>query len=242
MAIVPRGRDAAAPLELGRGYAVSSPGTRRVTFAGLPASMIAHCGFPPCPGAGFDSTGDARDLSASVTGNDVVLRWPGLTGFFLGDRYEVHTARTPAGVLGDAGVDYTSFSITPTGLGPQSFSHSGAAASAGAWYYLVVPLEHGGWRGSSSYSFGVWIGAMTPEYDALGLPLLPWSRGMMTQLGVSDLLVGGVSGVQWFDLVRQDWVAHAAWMPPGTYDAPLSMVMAIQVQASVATRMALVGV
>lgn len=230
------------PLEIGRGYAASSQGTRRFTFTGIPASMIAHCGFPPCPGTGFDATGEARNLSASVVGNNVIVRWPGIAGFFLADRYEIRAARSPAGVLGDPGVDYTSFVVTPSMAGQQSFSHSGAAAVPGIWYYLIVPLQHGAWRGSSSYSIGVWIRATSSGYEAIGLPLLPWNGGVSIPMDASDLVVTGVSGIQWFDLTRQDWVAHASWMPPGTYDTPLSMVMAVQIHASVATRIAFVGV
>jgi hypothetical protein len=238
----PTDGESSTPLELGRGYVVSSSGTRRFTFTGLPAAMIAHCGFPPCPGAGFNANGDARNLSASVVGNNIILRWPGLTGFFFNDRYEVRAARTPAGVLSDPGLDYTSFVVPASGPGQQIFSHSGVAASGGAWYYLVVPLQHGAWRGSSSYSLGVWTAAFASGYQAVGLPLMPWNAGLATRFDVSDLLVGGISGGHWFDLSRQDWVAHAAWMTAGTYDTPFVPNMAVQVDVATPTRLTFVGV
>jgi hypothetical protein len=71
---------------------------------------------------------------------------------------------------------------------------------------------------------------------------MPWNAGLATRFDVSDLLVGGISGGHWFDLSRQDWVAHAAWMTAGTYDTPFVPNMAVQVDVATPTRLTFVGV
>jgi hypothetical protein len=90
----------------------------------------------------------------------------------------------------------------------------------------------------------VGVSAITvgPGYAAIGLPLRPYANGTYLTLRVSSLLGPNLTGIQWFDPARGDWVAHAAWMPPGTYDAPFTMVMAVQVDAAVPTRLAFTGV
>jgi parallel beta-helix repeat protein len=214
-------------LELGRGYLAVSSGTGRFTFTGLPAAMIEQCGYPPCPYAGFDPVGGARLLSGSLVGDSISLRWPAPAGFGLGDRYEVRAARSPTGVLGDPGVDYAAFTVAASGSSQDSF---------------VVPLKYGAWRGSSTYSVGVWTETLPSGYQAIGLPLVPWKAGLPIAMNVSDLITSGIVGIEWFSSSRQDWVAHAAWMPAGTYDANFEMIMAVQVDASAPTRIVFVGV
>jgi hypothetical protein len=79
-------------------------------------------------------------------------------------------------------------------------------------------------------------------YAAVGLPLRPYSNGTYLSPLASSLAVANISGVQWYDAVRGDWTAHASWMPPGTYDVPLEMVMAVQVCALNPTRIVFTGV
>ena len=79
-------------------------------------------------------------------------------------------------------------------------------------------------------------------YSAIGLPLQPYANGTYLVPRVASLLDVGLPGVQWFDLARQDWVAHAAWMPAGTYDTEFAMIMAVQVDATSPTRIVFVGV
>jgi len=229
-------------LELGRGYLAVSSGTGRFTFTGLPGAMIGQCGYPPCPYAGFDPMGGARLLSASVIGDDISLRWPAPPGFALGDRYEVRAARAPAGVLGDPGVDYTAFTVAASGFPQDAYFHNGALSTGGPWYYLVVPLKYGAWRGSSTYSLGVWTETLVPGYQAIGLPLVPWKAGLPIRLNASDLISSEIMGVQWFHSSRQDWVAHAGWMAAGTYDTSFTMIMAVQVDAVAPIRLVFSGV
>ena len=54
-----------------------------------------------------------------------------------------------------------------------------------------------------------------PGLPTFGVPVGPWTAGFLTPLNVSDLLTADVTGIQWLSLDRQDWVAHAAWCPPG---------------------------
>jgi hypothetical protein len=186
--------------------------------------------------------GGARLLSGSLVGDSISLRWPAPAGFGLGDRYEVRAARSPTGVLGDPGVDYAAFTVAASGSSQDSFFHNAALSGGGPRYYLVVPLKYGAWRGSSTYSVGVWTETLPSGYQAIGLPLVPWKAGLPIAMNVSDLITSGIVGIEWFSSSRQDWVAHAAWMPAGTYDANFEMIMAVQVDASAPTRIVFVGV
>jgi hypothetical protein len=120
--------------------------------------------------------------------------------------------------------------------------HSGALANGTQWYYLVVPVRDANWRGSSTYSVGVVAVGLKSGYASVGLPLQPYANGTYLVSSASSLLGPDIRGVVWFDSLRQDWVAHASWMPPGMYDTTLEMVMAVQVSASAPARIVFSGV
>jgi parallel beta-helix repeat protein len=232
-------------LELGEGYAVQMAGLTSYTFVGLPASMISYMESPPLWYAGFGQD-DARRIWATAFDSDVRVSWiqpPGMMS--MRDSYRVYYSPTRDGFFGIEGLDYLLLGGAPimAPWGPVANAyHSGAFSSGHEWYYMVVPYVNNSLQGSSSYSVGVISEEIAPGYSAIGLPLRPWANGTFLGVNVSSISSADILGVQWLDPSRNDWVARQAWMPPGMYDAPLLMVMAVQVDASVATTIAFTGV
>jgi len=241
---VPGGGDANSTLALGEGYVATFSTPTTVTFTGVPGAQIDYAEWPPYALRGFDPATTARQVTATVDGNDVVLVWPQLPEIPVGSgTYQVYASRTPAGLRGDPGVDYNLLATVPaTGAPTLAFRHAGALAATPAWYYFVVPVLPVLRRGASTYSVGVVAMGLSGGYSAIGLPLQPYANGTYLVPRVASLLDVGLPGVQWFDLARQDWVAHAAWMPAGTYDTEFAMIMAVQVDATSPTRIVFVGV
>jgi len=241
---VPGDGDPDRTLRLGEGYLADFPASKLTTFTGLPAAMIDYAAWPPYPLAGFDPTSSARNVSAAVVGDDVVLTWDQLVEIPPGNgSYEVYASSSPAGLRGYPAVDYERIATVPaTAAATLSYTHVGALRVRSAWYYQIVPIRPAYLRGASTYSVGVVATILNPGYSAIGLSLQPFANGTYLALNVSSLSGTGIAGLQWFDAARGDWVAHAAWMSPGTYDAPFTMIMAVQVDVAVPTRFVFVGV
>ena len=241
---VPGDGDPNRAMRLGEGYVVVFPATTTFTFTGLPAAMIDYARWPPYALAGFDPTSSARAVTATVSGDDVALTWTQLPEIPQGNgTYQVYASTTPAGLRGYPGVDYELLATIPaTPAATLSYRHVGALRASPSWFYLVVPVRAVYWRGASTYSVGVVAAALDPGYSAVGLPLQPFANGTYFAPNVSSLSGPGILGTQWFDSARGDWVARAAWMPQGTYDAPFTLIMAVQIDATSPTRIVFVGV
>ncbi len=241
---VPGGGDPNRSLRPGEGYVATLPAPALFTFVGLPGAMIDYARWPPYPLAGFDRATTARNLTATVSGDDVRLTWTEIPGFGLANEtYEVYVADAPSKLFGRPFTDVRLLATVPaTGAGSASTVHVGALAAGPEWFYLVVPVQDGRSRGPSTYSVGVSAVSLGAGYGAVGLPLRPYANGTYLSPPVSSLAAPNVSGLVWFDPARGDWVAHAAWMPPGTYDAPFTMVMAVQIDVSTPMRIVFAGV
>ena len=241
---VPGDGDANRTMTLGEGYSVSFGAPTAFAFTGLPASVIDFGEWPPYPLGGFDPATTAREITAMARGDDVVVEWSEIAGFGPPNgTYEVYYSATPGGLRGYYGADYSLLTTVPaTGLPRATAVHSGALANGTQWYYLVVPVRDANWRGSSTYSVGVVAVGLKSGYASVGLPLQPYANGTYLVSSASSLLGPDIRGVVWFDSLRQDWVAHASWMPPGMYDTTLEMVMAVQVSASAPARIVFSGV
>ena len=239
---VPGDGDPSRPVRVGEGYIAAAPS--QVTFTGLPGTMIDYAGWPPYALQGFDPATTAREIAVRAVGDDVVLEWTQLPEIPPPNgAYEVRASRTPAGLRGNPGIDYRVLATVPATAAPRrSYMHSGALAASPEWYYMVIPARDQYWRGSSTYSVGVVAADLSPGHAAVALPLRLYENGTYLARSVSSLVNGGVNGVLWFDPSREDWVAHAAWMPPGTYDTLFVMIMAVQIDATSPTRIVFVGV
>jgi hypothetical protein len=232
-------------LRTGEGYLASFSTRTLVTFTGLPGAMIDYAKWPPYALEGFDPTTTAREVTATTAGNSVVLEWTQIPEIPTGNgTYQVYASRTPSGLRGYLGVDHDLLATVAATPAPRrSFTHAGALGVAAEWYYLVVPVRGVYWRGASTYSIGVVATVLPYRYSAIGLPLQPYANGTYLAPEISSLLATpGILGMQWFDVARQDWIAHPGWMPPGTYDAAFSMIMAVQIDVATPTRVLFTGV
>ena len=241
---VPGAGDPDRPLRVGEGYFATVPPDARIVFTGVPGAMIDHAGWPPYPMTGFDPDTSAREITATAIGNDVRLEWTQLPGLGPNGTYEVHASTTPAGLRGYPGFDYRVLGRVPANASAVgSFVHDYALLESPEWYYLVVPIQDVYWRGSSTYSVGVFAVDLGPGFAALAMPLRPYANGSYVPVSVSTLLSDpALRGAVWYDTSRGDWVAHAMWMPVGMYDAAFEMIMAVQVAAAVPTRVVFAGV
>lgn len=241
---VPGSGDADRTLRLGEGYVATFFSSTMFTFTGLPGAMIDYAEWPPYALAGFDPATTAKTITATVQKDDVIIEWNRIPGFGSPNEvYEVYYASESWKLRGSPWTDYRLLAtVSARGSGTASAVHDGALLAGPRWSYFVVPVRDGYWRGSSTYSVSINSVALMPGCAAIGLPLQPYSNGTSLSILVSSLAVANVSGVQWYDPVRGDWIAHAAWMPPGMYDVPLEMIMAVQVSASNPTRIVFAGV
>jgi nitrous oxidase accessory protein NosD len=241
---IPADGDPGRTLRTGDGYLASFPTPARFTFTGLPGTVIDHAGWPPYPERGFDPTTTARGISAQVQGNDVIVEWPRLPDFGPPNgSYLVYASRTRAGLRGYPGLDHVLLATVAASASPRlSYVHNDALLASPEWYYFVVPVREVYWRGSSTYSVGVSAFFLPNGPTAIGLPLRPYENGTYGAISVSGLVGPEVRGIVWFDPDRQDWVAHAAWMPVGTHDVVFLPVMAVQVDVATPTRIVFVGV
>jgi hypothetical protein len=216
----------------------------RFAFTGLPASVIDHAEWPPYPERGFDPATTARGISARIQGDDITVEWPELPDFGQPNgTYLVYASRARAGLRGFPGLDYSLLAAIPARGTPRgSYVHRNGLLASPEWFYFVVPVREVYWRGSSTYSVGVSATSLAAGYSAVGLPFRPFANGTYSSVRTSDLVGSETRGVTWYDSIRGDWVAHAAWMPAGTYDTPFTMVMGVQVDVATATRIVFVGV
>ena len=232
-------------LELGEGYVASFPAQAHYAFVGLPASMISFEDSPPLWYEGFDQVA-ARLITATPQGDDIRISWtqpPGMVPWR--DTYKVYYSPRRDGFHGLEGLDFFLLNGAPV-LAPwgaeASTTHTNALSSGREWYYMVVPYINSSLMGSSSYSIGVDINNVRTGYSAIGLPLRPYANGTYLSLAVSSLSSPEMRGLQWLNYSIGDWTAHAAWMPSGMHDSELDMIMAVQVDAAVPTRVVFTGV
>jgi len=207
------------PATLGEGYQIVLPSPTTYAFTGLPATQVRYRGGP-----GFD-TATRTSLTAMVTGTNTELQWSAAPGASL---YRVYRSSSRSGF-------FTAAAILLDSTANTSLLDPGAAASDGAWYYLVAPVDGTGTEGASTYSVGVWTTTFAGT-AAMALPLRPFSP-----LSVSEFTatVPNALGVLWRSGGR--WVPHFASMPPGVYDTVMGLGGGYQISVSVAGRYTFVG-
>jgi hypothetical protein len=232
-------------LSLGEGFLIRMTASMTHTFVGLPASMISYEESPPFWYEGFGQE-NARRIWASPSDNDVHVSWvqpPGMMPMTCS--YKVYYSSTRDGFFGVEGLDFFLLNgapvVAPWGSVANAY-HVGALSSGQEWYYIVVPYVNSSLQGSSSYSVGVQGLILNAGYSAVSLPLRPYMNGSYLNLAVSSISSPELLGVQWLDLSKGDWVAHATWMLRGMHDTSLTMVMAVQISATTPTKVIFSGV
>jgi len=225
-------------MKLGEGFEVSFTNQTRYTFTGMPAAMISYDDDSLL--LGFDPANEAKNLSVSVQSNgDVNLTWEEPVSKGVGDRYEIYYSNTRDGFFGTFDVDY--FLVSTVNFGNNTTTHVGANASnAGArLYYMVVPFNASGVRGSSTYSIGVWTEDYLAEYDTFGVPL------KMIYNYTADWYCDNIPdtvGINYYIVNEQRWGWHSERMPEGAYDPVIVMTEGYQISTSIATKFIFIGI
>jgi parallel beta-helix repeat protein len=229
-------------LELGEGYEIGYLGKSiqsKYTFTGLPGAMIIYdddSGF-----AGFNPVTEADSLAVSVEPNgNVTLNWQEPSSMTSGDWYEVYYSNTRDGFFGTFGVHYD-LACPSNGFGTNITTISGLGATdpGARLYFMVVPFNASGVRGSSTYSIGVWTEEYLAGYDTIGIPL-KLSTYTTTDWYCDN--IPDVVGINYYILNRQRWGWHSTRMPEGAYDPVLEMAKGYQISTSNATKFTFVGV
>jgi hypothetical protein len=229
-------------LELGEGYEIGFLGKSiqtKYTFCGMPGAMIIYdddSGF-----LGFDPDFEAKNLSISVELNgDVTLSWQEPSSMNSGDWYEVYYSNTRDGFFGTFGIHYDL--ATPSivfGTNTTTISGLGANVPGARLYFMVVPFNASGIRGTSTYSIGIWTEEYLSEYDTIGIPLkLYWYR-------TADWYCNNIPdcvGINYYIDSQQRWGWHSTRMPAGAFDVVLEMGAGYQISTSGATKFTFIGV
>ena len=201
-------------LSVGAGYMVDLPAATLHTFVGSPGSSVLYDGS-----AGFDAA-EASSLTAATLGSDILLAWAQPAAAV--DRYCIRRSATRIGFHTGA---FMEIACTASGNpATTTFVDPGAAATAGAWHYLVVPVNASGGNGSTTFSVGVWTGSYS-GWHAVGLPLRPFAPQAVSWYAAQIPLT---LGILWWSPTGR-WVPHFAAMAPNVYDAPFGQGVGVQV-------------
>jgi hypothetical protein len=157
----------------------------------------------------------------------------------VGDWYEVYYSTERDGFFRTLDVDY--FLVSRVDFGTNTATHVDAQAdSPGArLYYMVVPFNPTGVRGSSTYSIGIWTEEYLSQYDTFGIPLK--LSGYPTADWFCDNIPDTV-GMNYYDVSTQRWCWHSTRMPEGAFDPVLVMSEGYQISTSNATKYTFIGI
>ncbi len=226
-----------AVLSQGEGYEVFFDSATTYSFCGMPAANILH---KDSSFAGFNADTDAKSLSVTVeTNGDVTLTWQEPSGMVLGDQYEVFYSNTRDGFFRTLNMDY--FLVSVVGLGTNSITHVGAGANnpGSRLYYMIIPMNQTGFRGTSTYSIGIWTEEILDLYDTFGIPMkLDFSES-------ADWFCNNIPktvGINYVDDSQGWWSWHSTRMEKGAYDPILERGIGYQISTSGATKFTFVGI
>jgi parallel beta-helix repeat protein len=228
-------------LELGEGYEIGFLGKSvqtKYTFTGMPGAMIYYdddSGF-----LGFDFSSEARSLKVSVQSNgNVTLIWQEPSSMISGDWYEVYYSNTRDGFFGTLGVHYD-LAGPSIGFGTNTTTISGLGVidPRARLYFMIVPFNVSGIRGSSTYSIGVWTEEYLSGYDTIGIPL------KLSNYESADWYCNNIPdtvGINYYIYSGQRWGWHSTRMPEGAFDPILYMTEGYQISTSSATKFTFIG-
>ncbi len=106
-------------------------------------------------------------------------------------------------------------------------------------YYMIVPYNSSGVKGSSSYSMGIWTEEYISGYDTFGIPL------KLNTDHTADWYcdnIPDVLGINYFIESLQMWGWHSTGMPEGAFDTTLIMAEGYQISTSTSTKFTFVGI
>jgi hypothetical protein len=226
-------------MKVGEGYEVRFSNQTYYTFCGLPGAMIIHDhdnGF-----IGFDYSTKAKDLIVSVNpAGDVNLFWQEEPEIGPSGWYDVYYSHTRDGFFGLEGSDYF-YASAPLNFGTTSTTHIGAAADVPGTrlYYMVVPFDGNGLRGSSTYTVGVWTEEYLAEYDTMGIPL------KMESTKSADWYCENIPdavGINYYIRSETRWGWHSTRMPEGAFDTDIVITEGYQISTNAVTGYTFIGI
>ncbi|MCK4367678.1 MAG: VWA domain-containing protein [Thermoplasmata archaeon] len=228
---VPGGGDPVRTIAIGDGCVVELGSDVRFIFVGLPGTMIR---YDELLFGGFDHTGNAKSVELSIVGNNIRVTWLQPVG---SDAYDIYYSNSRVGFYGELGLDYWSLysSFVPP-VGPVvSVDHVNAFFEPyDEFYYMIFPLSDSLGQGSGSYSSGIWIGRFTQGYQAISLPLKPFSNGQYAYQNVSyytDYVMNALV-ILWYKHSESRWVPHIPAMEVGVYDREFAMFVTLKLNVS----------
>ncbi|UCE38525.1 MAG: VWA domain-containing protein [Thermoplasmata archaeon] len=226
------------PMRLGEAYEVRFDNITTHTFVGLPGAMIHYDddnGF-----LGFDAFSEAKNLTVIIeTNGDVNLTWDEPACMGIGDTYTVYYSNKRDGFFGNPDRDF--FMLGSVNYGNNNFTHKNAQAyNPGArLYYMVVPYNSSGVKGSSTYSIGIWTEEYSCGYDTIGLPMKQ-NRNHTADWYCDN--IPDTVGINYFKNSRQRWYWHSTIMPKGAFDTLLVMTEGYQISTSSTTKYTFIGI
>jgi len=152
----------------------------------------------------------------------------------------VYYSNTRDGFFGILGSDYD-LACPSIGFGNDTATILGLGADnpGSRLYFMVVPFNASGVRGSSTYSIGVWTEEYLAEYDTFGIPLkLNYSQ---TADWFCDNIPNTV-GMNYYNISAQRWLWHSTRMPEGAFDPVLVVAEGYQISTSGPTKFIFIGV
>jgi parallel beta-helix repeat protein len=224
-------------LKMGEGYEVKFEKEMNYTFTGMPGAMISYDDDNIF--LGFDFISEAKSLAVTVEPNgDVTLTWDEPVSMGIGDWYEVYNSSSRDGFFGTFDEDY--FLVSRIFFGNDTATHVGAQANNPGvrLYYMIVPFNSSGVRGSSTYSIGVWTEEYLSHYDTFGIPLK--QNYSQTVDWYCDIIPYTV-GINYYNVSAQRWCWHSTRMPAGAFDPILEMTRGYQISTSSTTKFTFIG-
>jgi hypothetical protein len=228
-------------LKVGEGFEIgfdSKSLQSKYTFCGMPGAMIS---YDDCSGfLGFDPDSEAKNLTVTVDDEgNVTLTWQEPVSMGFGDRYEVYYSNFRDGFFKTPGEYDSACPPIEFGIDNITLSDLGASDPSARLYFMVVPFNAGGVRGSSTYSIGIWTEEYLDQYDTFGIPLkLNYSQ---TADWYCDKIPDTV-GMNYYINSDQRWGWHSTRMPQGAYDPVLVMGEGYQISTSNETKFTFIGV
>jgi hypothetical protein len=218
-------------VEVGDGCLIELGSERRFTFTGLPGTMIR---YDELLYSGFDHTGDAKGLELSILGNNIRITWQQPVG---ADSYDIYYSNSRVGFFGQLGLDFWSLysSYVPPATPQVTVEHINALFEPyDEFYYMILPLNGSLGPGSGSFSSGIWIGRFLQGYQAISLPLKPFSNGDYAYFDVSyyaDSILNTLV-ILWYKQSESRWVPHIPAMESGVYDREFTMFVTLKLNIS----------
>jgi hypothetical protein len=219
-------------LTLGKGYEVKFQNQTSFTFTGMPAAMIS---YDSQSFGGFNSTNEADQIGATVnTKGNVTLTWTRPKAMDNDDQYLIYRSMERDGYFtGSASL------VATIPYGTEFWIDENIVQSGTQYYYMIVPENETGEKGSSSYSVGIWTEEYDSGYDSFGIPLK--TNKYHSADWYCDNIPNTV-GINYFDTGMQLWMWHSNRMPEGAFDTQIEMTTGYQISTNSNTKFTFIGI